>query len=100
MLRLILVLLLALTSAPMPAGAHDGMPMPASHAMAGMKHDTDRPAPMSPQHFCVGCVPMADWDAARIVPPILPPAPLPVARIVALPLLPGEAPVPPPPRNA
>jgi hypothetical protein len=53
-----------------------------------------------PEHFCIGCVPMYDWNAMRIRPPIAFPAPAPIARILALPVVPGEAPIPPPPRIA
>ena len=101
LLRLILVLMLALTGTAMPAAAHQGaQPIAtAGHAMPGMDHrDHKTPTPM--QHLCLGCVPMAGWDAARVNPPLILPAPAPIAVIVALPLLPGEAPAPPPPRIA
>lgn len=111
-LRLLLILMLAFASVPMPAAAHDAAmmmpahdmagPIAAGHTMAGMQHGSDRPIPVpaSSQHLCTGCVPMTDWNAARIEPPLALPAPPPVARIAVLPLLPNEAPTPPPPRIA
>ncbi len=96
MLRLILALVLAIASLPVPALACDG-PAPAAmagHAMNGMDHK----APMPVKHDCIGCVAAVDWEAARVALPIALPAPAPVARIAALPLIPGEAPTPPPPR--
>lgn len=98
MLRLILALVLAIASLPVPALACDG-PAPVAmpgHAMGGMEHK----APIRVAHDCIGCIAAMDWDAARIVPPAALPAPSPVARIAALPLLPNEAPTPPPPRAA
>lgn len=96
MLRLILALVLAVASLPVPALACDSpAPMAMSgHAMNGMKHQ----APMRMTHDCIGCIAAMDWDAARVVPPADLPAPSPIGRIAALPLLPGEAPNPPPPR--
>ena len=101
LLRLILVLMLAFGAPVVPAAAHQGMePMAmAGHQMPGGDHGRDRKAPM-PEHFCVGCVPAGDWDAARVRPPIVLPALPPIARIASLLLLPGEAPAPPPPRMA
>ena len=106
LLRLILVLILALAAPVAPASACDSaQPMAMNgHAMPGMDRDMDRDmdhrAPMPAQHLCVGCVPMGDWDVVRVQPRILLPEPAPVGRIVGLPLLPGEAPTPPPPRIA
>jgi hypothetical protein len=102
LLRLILVLVLALAAPVLPAGAHDGeQPMAMSgHRMPGMDHNTHHKAPMPAQHVCVGCVPMGDWGAARVQPPIKLPESAPIGRIARLPLLPGEAPAPPPPRIA
>jgi hypothetical protein len=97
LLRLILALMLALGAPAMPAAAHEGMePM----AMAGHRMPDPQPkAPMAQQHLCIGCVPMGDWDAVRVRPPVVLPAPEPISRIVALRMMPGEAPIPPPPRN-
>lgn len=106
LLRLILVLILAFGAPAMPAAACDGAaPMATGeHSMPGMDRgadrDRDHKVPMAGQHFCVGCVPLSDWGAARLLPPILLPEPSPVARIAGLPLMPGEAPTPPPPRIA
>lgn len=98
LLRLILFLVLALTTPVAHASARDGA---TPTAMPGMDHSgMDHRAPMAPQHLCVGCVPMNDWGAARVQPRILLPEPAPVARIAGLPLVPGEAPTPPPPRIA
>jgi hypothetical protein len=101
LLRLILALVLALGGTAMPAAAHDGaQPMAmAGHAMPGMDN-RDRKAPMPMQHLCIGCVPMDGWNAARVTPPVVVPAPAPIAGIAALSVLPGEAPAPPPPRIA
>jgi len=98
MLRLLLALILAIASLPVPALACDGpSPMAMSgHAMNGMDHRV----PMPVTHDCIGCIAVADWDAERIASPIALPGPAPIARIAALPLLPGEAPTPPPPRAA
>ena len=98
MLRLLLALMLALTAAPMPAAACDGaMPMAMSgHAMPGTGH----PAPMPSSHDCIGCVAVADWDANRILPPQPAVAPPLTFGDAVMPLLPGEAPIPPPPRDA
>jgi hypothetical protein len=98
LLRLVLALVLALSGTVMPAAAHDGA-QPMAMAAHGMDH-RDHKAPMPMQHLCLGCVPMGDWNTARVTPPLLPPAPMPIAVIAALPLLPGEAPTPPPPRIA
>jgi hypothetical protein len=97
LLRLILVLMLAIGAPAMPAMGHDGMqPM----AMAGHEMpDRQHKAPM-PQHFCIGCVPMGDWNAIRVWPPMALPAPAPLSRIAALVVLPNRPPIPPPPRNA
>ena len=97
LLRLILALMLALDAPAMPAAAHEGMePM----AMAGHRMPDPQPkVPMPQQHLCIGCVPMGDWYAVRVRPPVLLPAPEPISRIVALRMMPGEAPIPPPPRN-
>jgi hypothetical protein len=97
LLRLILALMLALGAPAMPAAGHEGMaPMAmAGHQMPGADHK----APMPEQHFCIGCVPMGDWYAVRVRPPVSLPAPEPISRIVALRMMPGEAPIPPPPRN-
>ena len=103
LLRLILVLMLALTTPAAHASAGDGATPTAmsGHAMPGMDHSgMDHKMPMAGQHFCVGCVPMNDWGATRVQPRILLPEPAPVARIAGLPLVPGEAPTPPPPRIA
>ena len=106
LLRLILVLILAFGAPGMPASACDGAaPMATgAHSMPGMDRNADRDrnhkVPMAGQHFCVGCVPMTDWGAARLLPRLMFSEPSPVARIARLPLLPGEAPVPPPPRIA
>ena len=98
MLRLILVLLLAFASTATPAAAHDGAaPMAmSSHAMNGMDHK----APMPMQHDCIGCMPIADWGGAPISPPFMVAGPALISRIAAMPLLPGQAPTPPPPRRA
>ena len=98
MLRILLALVLALAAPAMPAGAHEsGMPMALpGHAMNGMKHD----GPMPSEHVCVGCIAVADLQAERIAPPPARRTPVPIVRIAALPLLPGEAPTPPPPRIA
>lgn len=97
LLRLILALMLALGAPGMPAAAHEGMePM----AMAGHRMPGQQPkAPMAQQHLCIGCVPMGDWYAVRVRPPVSLPAPEPISRIMALRMMPGEAPIPPPPRN-
>jgi hypothetical protein len=98
MLRLILALVLAIASLPVPALACDGpapMAMP-GHAMGGMEHK----APIRVAHDCIGCIAVVDWDAERIVPPATLLAPDPIGRIVPLPLVPGKAPTPPPPRAA
>jgi hypothetical protein len=97
LLRLILALMLAFGAPAMPAAAHVGMgPM----AMAGHRMPDPQPkAPMTRQHLCIGCVPMGDWYAVRVRPPVSLPAPEPISRIVALRMMPGEAPIPPPPRN-
>jgi len=97
LLRLILALMLAFGAPAMPAAAHEGMePM----AMAGHRMPDPQPkAPMVQQHFCIGCVPMGDWYAVRVRPPVSLPAPEPISRIMALRIMPGEAPIPPPPRN-
>lgn len=102
MLRLILVLILALAAPIMPASACDSAQPIATtgHAMPDMNRDRDHKAPMPAQHLCVGCVPMGDWGIARLRPRIVLPGPAPVTRIARLPLLPGEAPTPPPPRIA
>jgi hypothetical protein len=107
LLRLILVLILAFGAPAMPASACDGAaPMATgAHSMPGMDRDRDHrdrnhKVPMAGQHFCVGCVPITHWGAARLLPPILLLEPSPVARIARLPLMPGEAPTPPPPRIA
>ena len=97
LLRLILALMLALGAPAMPAAAHEWMePM----AMAGHRMPDPQPkAPMAQQHFCIGCVPMGDWHAVRVRPPVSLPAPEPISRIVVLRMMPGKAPIPPPPRN-
>lgn len=103
LLRLILVLAFALITPLAPASACHAAPATArsGHAMPGMDRPaSDRKAPMAGQHFCVGCVPMNDWGATRVQPRIRHPEPAPVARIAELPLVPGEAPTPPPPRIA
>jgi len=101
LLRLILVLMLALGAPAMPAAAHDGMQPTAmgEHHMSGMDHRGDQ-TPMPEQHLCIGCVPVGNWGAARVSPPILLPAPAPVAHVATLRVLPGQAPTPPPPRIA
>jgi len=93
--RLILFVMLAFGAPAMPAGAHDGMqPMAmAGHPMPGPEHK----APMS-QHLCVGCIPIGDWNAVRVRPPVSLPAPAPLSRIAALTVLPDKGPIPPPPR--
>lgn len=98
LLRLILVLMLAFGAPAMPAAAHEGMqPMAmAGHQMPGPKHK----APIPQQHLCVGCVPIGDWNAVRVQPPVPLPAPAPISRIAALSVLSGDAPIPPPPRIA
>ena len=106
LLRLILVLILAFGAPAMPASACDGAtPMATgAHSMPGMDRGADRDGdhkvPMAGQHFCVGCVPMSDWGAARLLRRLVLPELSPVARIAPLPLLSGEAPTPPPPRIA
>jgi len=97
LLRLILVIILAFGAPAMPAAAHEGMrPM----AMVGHRMpDPEHKAPMPQQHLCIGCVPMGDWYAVRVRPPVSLPAPEPISRIAALRMMPGEAPIPPPPRN-
>ena len=98
LLRLILVLMLAFGAPAMPAAAHESMqPMAmemAGHQMPGPEHK----APIPQQHLCVGCVPIGDWNAVRVQPPVSLPIPAPLSRIAALSMLPGEAPIPPPPR--
>ena len=97
LLRLILALMLALGAPAMPAAAHEGM---APMAMAGHRMPDPQPkAPMAQQHLCIGCVPMGDWYAVRVRPPVSLPAPAPISRIAALRMMPGEAPIPPPPRT-
>jgi len=98
LLRLILFVMLAFGAPAMPAAAHDGMqPMAmAGHSMPGPEHKT----PMPQQHLCVGCVPIGDWNAVRVRPPVAIPAPAPLSRIAALTVLPERAPIPPPPRIA
>ena len=98
LLRLVLVVMLAFAAPAMPAAAcHDPPAMAMTqHGMDGARHRQ----PVLAEHLCIGCTTMADWNGARIVPPIMIPAPPPVAAIARLPLLPGEAPVPPPPRMA
>jgi hypothetical protein len=98
LLRLILVIMLAFGAPAMPAAAHEGMqPMAmAGHQMPGPEHK----APVPQQHFCIGCVPIGDWNAVRVRPPVSLPAPAPISRIAALSVLPGDAPIPPPPRIA
>lgn len=102
MLRLVLALILAIASLPMPATACDGAmtmnkPMAMSgHAKGGMEHK----APMPMLHDCIGCIAVADWNGARIVPPVSLERPAYLAPIAAMRLLPGEAPTPPPPRIA
>ncbi|WP_066810993.1 hypothetical protein [Sphingomonas asaccharolytica] len=97
LLRLILALMLALGGPAMPAAGHEGMePM----ALAGHRMPDPQPkAPMAQQHLCIGCVPIGDWYAVRVRPPVSLPAPEPISRIVALRMMPGKAPIPPPPRN-
>jgi hypothetical protein len=102
LLRLILALMLALGAPAMPAAAHEGMAHEgmAPMAMAGHRMPDPQPkAPMAQQHLCIGCVPMGDWYAVRVRPPVSLPAPEPISRIVTLRMMPGEAPIPPPPRN-
>ena len=98
LLRLILFIMLAFGAPAMPAGAHDGMqPMAmAGHHMPGPEHKV----PMPQQHLCVGCVPIGDWNAVRVRPPVSLPAPAPLSRIAVLTILPNKAPIPPPPRIA
>ncbi len=99
MLRRLLFLLILVMASPLPpAAAHDGMPPAAmaGHAMPGSEHKVPMPA----DHICVGCAPIGDWQASRVTPPVPLASPAPVARIIVLPLLPGEAPLPPPPRIA
>jgi hypothetical protein len=98
LLRLLLVLLLAFAAPAMPmASCHDGPAMAMTrHEIGGARHRQ----PVQAEHLCVGCTAVADWNAARIAPPIMLPAPMPVATIAPLMLLPGEAPAPPPPRMA
>jgi len=100
LLRLILALMLAFGAPAMPAAAHDGMEGPEPMAMAGHRTPDPQPkVPMVQQHLCIGCVPMGDWYAVRVRPPVSLPAPEPISRIIALRMMPGEAPIPPPPRN-
>ncbi len=101
LLRLILALMLALGAPAMPAAAHEGMaPMAmAGHRMPGADHKTPPRAPMPEEHLCLGCVPMGEWYAVRVRPPVALPAPEPISRIVALRMMPDKAPIPPPPRN-
>lgn len=100
LLRLILALMLAFGAPAMPAAAHEGMEGMEPMAMAGHRMPDPQPkAPMVQQHLCIGCVPMGDWYAARVRPPVSLPAPEPISRIMALRMMPGEAPIPPPPRN-
>lgn len=100
MLRLLLALILALASVPMSAMACETAVSDAA-VMAGMSldhaHHAPAKAPM-PRHDCIGCVSVADWSGARVTPPAIIAAPALTSRIAVLPLLPGEAPVPPPPR--
>jgi hypothetical protein len=102
MLRPFLALLIALAALPMPAAACDdamvtGTPMAMrGHKMAGGDHH----APMPASHDCLGCIAVAGWEPAPIAPLCLMAAPLRRIGIAALPLLPGEAPTPPPPRIA
>lgn len=101
MFRLFLALILAFASVPMPAMAC-GPALPAT-PMAAMSLDHaghHAPAPMPPRHDCIGCVSVVDWSGARIVPPAIVAAPALISRIATLPLLPGNAPTPPPPRAA
>lgn len=98
MLRLFLALILALAAMPMPAMAcDDAMPTATSgHHMSGVDH----PAPTPLGHDCIGCIAVADWDADRILPPQPVVAPLLTIGVARMALLPGEAPTPPPPRDA
>jgi hypothetical protein len=101
MLRLLLILIFALSAPAMPAGACEGAAPLAmlGHHMPQHHGGGEHKAPPA-QHLCVGCVPIGDVDAARLTPPVPFTAPDPVARIARLKLRPLEAPTPPPPRIA
>lgn len=96
LLRLLLVMMLAFAAPAMPVAACHEAPAMAmtQHEMDGTRHRS----PAQAEHLCVGCTAMADWNAMRITPPILLPAPMPVASTAAPTLLPAEAPAPPPPK--
>ena len=100
LVRLLLLILLAWSAVPATASVsacHDtgmaaGMP-----GMAMAPHDAPEPAP---PHACVGCVPIADWLRAPVVPPLLA-QPLPSdLRVVRMDLGRHGPPALPPPRVA
>ena len=98
LLRLLLVVILAFATPAMPAAAcHDASAMAMMRGAMDNHHDQQ---PARAEHICVGCTAVADWNGARILPPIMLPAPRPAATIRTLSLVPGEAPTPPPPRMA
>lgn len=98
LLRLLLVVILAVIAPAAPAAAcHDRAPVAMMHGPAD-HHSRDLPA--QAEHLCVGCTAVADWNGARVAPPLALPAPKPSACIAILLLLPAQAPTPPPPRMA
>lgn len=91
-LRLFLAVMLAFGA--MPAAAHDRA-MPMAHGQS-MPHDT--PDKIPPPHLCIGCIPIADWSAKRILGPSLIATLPPVARVAVLRLGAATPPALPPPR--
>ena len=94
-LRVLLILLALVVSAPATAmpSCHDAVA--SAHAMPMDQHRTPDAAP---PHACPGCLPAGDWLAPRIAVPVPLPAPAPVGRIAPLDLAGAAPPLLRPPR--
>ena|SRR5689334_4050863 len=96
--RLIMVLILALTS--LPHGASAAPAVAACHETMAPMHDKAPAQAPAAEHGCIGCIPPGDWLNARVAEPVtvaaLPPSP----RIRVLSIGIGMPPALPPPRTA
>lgn len=96
--RLIMVLILALTSLPLGASAATATVACHEQAMP-MPHHT--PAPATPvEHGCIGCIPPSDWLGTRVAAPTPVVASPPSTRVRVLAIGSGQPPALPPPRTA
>lgn len=96
--RLIMVLILALTS--LPHGASAAPAVAACHETMAPMHDRAPPPAPAAEHGCIGCIPPGDWLSARVAAPAMIAALPPSPRVRVLAIGAGTPPALPPPRQA